>query len=376
MTSSSTPQIGGILAIDKPQLDMLLDQLHQNGFETLGPRVIDGALTYGPIGTVEDLPRGQSSIQAPGSFKMGGSGSDRYFDAIPGADSWKKYLFTPHQPLFETTRENGHITLAFPDVPAPLQAFIGVRGCELAAIQVQDRVFLGGPAKDADYNRRRTASFIVAVDCAFPAATCFCTSMETGPQVSSGFDLALTELDDKFLLRVGSTAGERIAANLEYDPATPAQLEAAETQVETAKACLQRQLRAEGLRDLLLANLTAARWDEVAQRCLNCTSCTLVCPTCFCWDVRDVTQLNGKHSERVRFWDSCCNPEHSYHAGGGSTRPDVKSRYRQWLTHKLGSWWDQFGVSGCVGCGRCITWCPAGIDITEEAAALRAEALA
>ena len=109
------------------------------------------------------------------------------------------------------------------------------------------------------------------------------------------------------------------------------------------------------------------------QRCLTCGNCTMVCPTCFCTTTEDVTDLTGDHAERWRHWDSCFDLDFSY-LHGGPCAPRARSRYRQWLTHKLGTWHDQFGSSGCVGCGRCIVWCPVGIDITEEAHALRAGA--
>jgi Fe-S-cluster-containing hydrogenase component 2 len=125
------------------------------------------------------------------------------------------------------------------------------------------------------------------------------------------------------------------------------------------------------IRNLLHRNQEHPRWDDVAERCLACTNCTLVCPTCFCSSVEDVTDLSFENAERIRRWDSCFNPEFaSVH--GGNFRPTIRGRYRQWLTHKFASWFDQFDVSGCVGCGRCITWCPVGIDVTEEITAILA----
>jgi formate hydrogenlyase subunit 6/NADH:ubiquinone oxidoreductase subunit I len=131
-----------------------------------------------------------------------------------------------------------------------------------------------------------------------------------------------------------------------------------------------RSLDTVGLKDLLYSSADSPVWDDVAQRCLACGNCTAVCPTCFCTTVEDVSDLTGDHVQRDRVWDSCFNADFSY-LHGGSVRESTRSRYRQWMTHKLGSWHDQFGMSGCVGCGRCVTWCPAAIDITEEAAALR-----
>ena len=132
----------------------------------------------------------------------------------------------------------------------------------------------------------------------------------------------------------------------------------------------QRSLDTHDIRDLLLGNLDHARWEEVGQRCLACANCTMVCPTCFCSTVQDVTDLTGDHVTRERFWESCFTAEHSY-MNCGTVHKSISSRYRQWLTHKLASWHDQFDTSGCTGCGRCITWCPVGIDLTEEVSAIR-----
>ena len=128
------------------------------------------------------------------------------------------------------------------------------------------------------------------------------------------------------------------------------------------------------IKELLYRNLEHPRWEDVARRCLSCTNCTLVCPTCFCTTVEDATDLSGGHAERRRRWDSCFSMDFSY-IHGGYIRPSVKARYRQWMTHKLATWIDQFGTSGCVGCGRCITWCPVGIDITAEVKAIRADGM-
>jgi formate hydrogenlyase subunit 6/NADH:ubiquinone oxidoreductase subunit I len=162
-------------------------------------------------------------------------------------------------------------------------------------------------------------------------------------------------------------------AGLNLQPASAFLLQAASKGLEDARKRMGRHVPDPGsLPELLLRNLDHPQWDDVAKRCLSCTNCTQVCPTCFCWDASDQPSLSGNHSKRVRTWDSCFNPDYSYIAGG-NTRPNTRARYRQWLTHKMASWKYQFDVLGCVGCGRCITWCPAGIDLTAEIAALRME---
>ncbi len=134
----------------------------------------------------------------------------------------------------------------------------------------------------------------------------------------------------------------------------------------------QRHLDTTDIHDLLLNNLEHPRWAEVAERCLSCANCTMVCPTCFCASVEEVSDLSGDNVRRERAWDSCFTMEHSY-TNTGTVRKTTASRYRQWLTHKLATWSDQFGTSGCVGCGRCVTWCPVAIDLTEEVAAIRGD---
>ncbi|MGB3904623.1 MAG: 4Fe-4S dicluster domain-containing protein, partial [Anaerolineae bacterium] len=243
------------------------------------------------------------------------------------------------------------------------------------AIHIQNRVFLESPHTDPVYKARRDHLFVVAVNCGQAGGTCFCVSMETGPEATFGFDLALTEvLEDEghyFLAEVGSERGAEVLAEVEHREATADEEQAAENVVAKAAAQMGRNMDTTDIKGLLYGNYEHPRWDEVANRCLTCGNCTLVCPTCFCTTVEDVTDLKGEQAERWRRWDSCFTMDFSY-IHGGSIRGTASARYRQWMTHKLGTWIDQFGTSGCVGCGRCITWCPVGIDITEEVRAIRA----
>jgi sulfhydrogenase subunit beta (sulfur reductase) len=196
--------------------------------------------------------------------------------------------------------------------------------------------------------------------------------MGTGPRADSGFDLALTEILDgghRFVLEIGSEAGRALLSEVPHTPASPTDVEVALRRSEEAAARIERRVDTDGLPARLAATLEHPQWDDVAERCLTCANCTMVCPTCFCSTVEDTTDLTGDHAERWRRWDSCFTLEHSY-VHGGPVRSSTRSRYRQWLTHKFGTWHDQFGVSGCTGCGRCIAWCPVGIDVTAELAAL------
>ncbi len=258
-----------------------------------------------------------------------------------------------------------------PEVRSVPLAIVGARPCEVAALGILDRVLSESAVPDPRYDARRRGAFVVAAECGTPASTCFCTSFGTGPGADGGFDLALSELDDvdghRFIVRVGTDRGADALSRVPTSRAKVADLESREQMLAVAEAAIRRKLP-DGVPALLGRNLEHPRWEEVAERCLSCGNCTLVCPTCFCSDVRDTTTLTGE-VRRERTWASCFDLDHSY-LHGGPVRASASSRYRQWLTHKLSTWWDQFGTSGCVGCGRCIAWCPVGIDITEEASAI------
>ncbi|QDU04225.1 Anaerobic sulfite reductase subunit A [Gimesia chilikensis] len=356
------------LALD--QFARLFDVLHSWGYEIIGPTIDQEAIVYDRLNSINDLPRGWTDIQEPGKYRLEERDDQALFGYNVGPQSWKKNLFPPFSTLSKATKSDWVWNFSEPEEPTPQYAFLGVRACELAAIGIQDKVFVGGPYVDPQYQRRRAAALVIAVNCTQAASTCFCTSMNTGPRCQQGFDLALTELPDGFLVEVGSEPGQKILQELETVEVSADQETQATAARQQAVDQIEREFDTTDIKDLLLSNLEHPQWDDVAERCLSCTNCTMVCPTCFCSSVEEVSDLAGEKVERQRVWDSCFNVEFSY-MNGGLVRNGVRSRYRQWLTHKLASWIDQFGTSGCVGCGRCITWCPVGIDLTAEVAAIR-----
>jgi ferredoxin len=369
-----------VTAVVEPSaLDDLIGALRRRGFRVLGPTVRDGAIVYDELESAAELPVGWTDRQEAGTYRIERREDDARFGYAVGPHSWKQFLFPARLRLWRARMNdvaNGGepVVEEEPLDETPL-AFIGVRACELNAIAIQDKVFTGGKFVDRDYAARRRGIFVVAVNCGEPAGTCFCVSMDSGPRVEQGYDLALTEVLDgehRFLVEAGSPAGEEVLAELSSRPAEEADRTAATAVTDSAAERMGRSMESFGLRELLADNIEHPRWDEVAERCLTCGNCTMVCPTCFCSSVEDTTDLTGQETERTRVWDTCFSLDYSY-IHGGSVRTSARSRYRQWLTHKLGTWHDQFDTSGCVGCGRCITWCPVGIDITEEVAALRGE---
>jgi ferredoxin len=374
MTASSL-KVGAQVIVAAGDFQRLLDALAGRGYQVMGPTLKDGRLVYGEIGQVTDFPAGWTAIQEGGAFRLKKRPDQAWFGFAVGQQSWKQFLLPPLQTLWQAHREGSGWRVVPQAAAVPKFAFIGVRSCELQAMAVQDRVFLQGAHVDPTYQARREQAFIVAVNCAHQdRGTCFCASLGTGPRVTAGFDLVLTEVlrgdDHFFVVEPGTRRGAEVIQAAPRRTAAPEEIEAANRLIAAIAGNMGRVLDPTGIKESLYANYEHPRWDEVAARCLNCGNCTMVCPTCFCHTLEDSMDLTGAAAERRRCLDSCFTVDFSY-LHGGSIRTSPKSRYRQWLTHKLAAWIDQFGCSGCVGCGRCITWCPVGIDITEEVRALR-----
>jgi ferredoxin len=353
-------------ALDRAGLDQLVEVLIADGYCVIGPTVRDGAIVLAELDSGAQLPAGWGVDVAPGRYRLQRRSDAAVFAHSAGPQSWKQFLHPPRQRLF-TDDGDGFEPVAH---DPPRYAFLGVRGCDLAAIATLGTVLRGTDG----FARRRDGLFVVAVGCTEPGGVCFCASMGTGPAPGPGYDLSLTERIDgtghRFLVDVGSVAGAALLDRVAHHRATAAEVNDARNAVAAAADRMGRQMPSCDLRALLRDNRESPHWDVVAERCLTCGNCTMVCPTCFCTTVEDVTDLTGEHAERAERWASCFELDFSY-LHGGSVRVSGASRYRQWMTHKLSTWYDQFGGSGCVGCGRCIAWCPVGIDITEEAAALQ-----
>lgn len=361
----------GVRVLLRRDFQLLLDALINRGHRIVGPTIRDAAIVYDEIHAASDLPEGWTDRQDGGTYRLDRRTDAALFGYTVGPHSWKKFLFPPRTRLWQADRHPHRFTLRPEPIDAAPYAFLGVRSCELHAIAIQDRVFMD---TDPLYRAHRERAFLIAVNCGQAGGTCFCASMKTGPRAESGFDLALTEILDPdrhaFTVEAGSKQGRDLVAMLPTEEARAADLQASAQCTERAVRQMGRSMDVTGVPELLARHADHPRWEEVASRCLSCANCTMACPTCFCSTVEDTTDLTGDHAERWRSWDSCFTMDFSY-LHGGSVRTSTKGRYRQWLTHKLSTWHDQFGTSGCVGCGRCITWCPVAIDLTQEVAAIR-----
>ncbi|MBI3944884.1 MAG: 4Fe-4S dicluster domain-containing protein [Armatimonadetes bacterium] len=371
---------GGIpYYLPRSGLDTLVSTLSEEGYTVLGPRVMDGVISFQPLTSAADLPRGVRDEQGGGSYRLVDGDPELCFQYVVGPDGPKRYTLPPVLQLFSVRPEPDYYAMEHGPPSPPKLAFLGIRPCEVAALAVQDRVFAaretGGFRCEADsyYQQTRDSALVIAVNCTHPGSSCFCASMGTGPVARQGYDVALTELRGGFVVQCGSPRGTTLFERLPVREPSSAELELAELRLEQAAARMGRRLEAEGLPEALERAVEHPHWDEVAKRCLGCGNCTMVCPTCFCSTVSDATELTSKVTTRTRDWESCYTHQFSY-TTAGPVRHSIRARHRHWVTHKLSGFVAQFGTSGCVGCGRCITWCPAAIDITEEAAAIRGDA--
>ncbi len=362
------------------ELQRLIELLGERGYTVVAPTLLDGVIGLRPVESVGEIAQGVRDRQDGGTYRLEEGDEELMFEYVVGPDSPKRYFFPPSMRLCQfVVKKDGFELVAGPP-QVPRLAFLGVRACELAAIRIQDRVFGQDDPRafrcesEPYYAQARREALFIAVNCTRPGGTCFCSSWGTGPQAREGFDLALTELRDGFVTDVGSEAGAELLSTLKTRAPSQAEVELAELKMELASRSMGRSLEVHGVKELLETTYEAAEWDRVAERCTACGNCTMVCPTCFCSTVTDATELADRRVSRNRQWESCFTDAFSYTTSGPG-RETVRGRYRHWLRHKLCTWWDQFGTSGCVGCGRCITWCPVGIDLTQEVERLRAENL-
>ncbi len=352
--------------LPRSSLSQLYDTLSNKGYRVVGPKVDLGAITYTELGSFDELPVGVQEKQAPGSYQLSHTGGVRNFSWANGHSAIKPYVYASTETLWQVSETDNGFVFKPGEPNAPLTAIIGVRACDIAALRIQDQHFLHNTYRDEYYAERREKLFLVGVNCSHCADTCFCESTGDGPEILDGYDLLLDELEEGFLIRAGSDEGTTIVNTLATTEASSLQLDEAERQIKSVAASQSTKLLHEDLHAKLLTQLDNPIWDEIAERCLSCGNCTAVCPTCFCHREVEKPELDGKSSSHYREWDSCFNQDHSYIVGE-VVRENTKLRYRQWMTHKLATWVEQYDRIGCVGCGRCTTWCPAQIDFVREA---------
>ena len=350
--------------LPRADLGLLYQALIDEGYQVVGPQQQDGAIIFDYLDDVRDLPWGAQEKVAPGSYQLVQSDEQRCFSWNTGPQAFKPFLFKPTQLLWTGQETSTGVTFKPVEPNAKPLAFLGVRSCDISALYLQDKHFMHGVYADTWYTEQRNQLCIIAVNCSQSAQTCFCVSTGDGPEASFGFDLLLDEVDDGYLILPKGEKGNRVLARLAVQDATTIQLDQAKEQLQTASIQSRKMPEAETLKRLI-RHLNDKQWLQIAERCLACGNCTSVCPTCFCSKQESSQELSTNEYQQVRYWDSCFSEQHS-HIAGKTIRGKISQRYRQWMLHKLVTWQDQYQRSGCVGCGRCISWCPVAIDLVEE----------
>ncbi len=334
-------------------LEILFKELQHLNYVVVGYKVVDNVLRLTKLDSFKELARDVEDVQNPGKYSLIPGSFYRH-----GPDSPKIYLYPPEHLLFTVSPE---WKVELPTTPEDYIAFFGIKPCDLASIKVLDRVLLD---VDEYYRTLRKRLVVIVENCTQPGNTCFCATMGTGPRAMNGFDIAFTRLGDKLVIEAGSEFGLKLLNLLELEPIDDTTYRDFESTIRRATDKAKAGFELENLPELLELNIESKVYKEITERCLGCSNCNMVCPTCFCFDVLDIPELNGS-AKRVRVWDGCLNFVYAQVAGGHFRR-DLWARYRHFILHKFTYWIKQFGTYGCVGCGRCITWCPTGIDIRES----------
>lgn len=343
------------------KLDFFIGMI-ANEFRLIGPTVKNQQIIYDDLTHAAQLPWGYVDEQHAGRYHLEKKEQNTVFGWVNGAQGIKPSLFKSTESLWKVERDNNGKLVFKPSLPKQeTLAFFGIRPCDLRALLIQDRVFLSEKYTDDHYAAYRKNNFIVVANCTRSSNNCFCVAMQGYPKADSHFDVALTEMEAGFLFEIGSEKAAAYCKQLELPNASPEQIQHATQKIDAAAKAQTKKIDAINDPKKLMQRLDHPYWDTVAKQCVSCGNCTQVCPTCFCHDEVEKPSLDGNTNEHSREWGSCFTQGHSY-IHGKTIRPDIKSRYKQWLTHKFSTWHDQFGTSGCVGCGRCISWCPTGID--------------
>lgn len=331
--------------IKKEQFFPWLEALHQE-FRLIGPVEENGFYTFAEIQSVKDLAL-------------------NYDNTMLGP---RKFIYHPEEKIcaFRQTPEGfaiEHLGKASP------QILVGVHSCDLHAILVLDKVFLKKGFQDRNYRMWREATVIMGIHCTGICPHCFCASMGTGPlfEPKEVYDFLLTDFGDRYLIELLGERAEKFISSLKLQRAKESDFKKKQEIGRKVENQFKKKIDTTHLVDIILRNQNHPVWKRTAEeRCLGCTNCTMVCPTCFCYNQKDEIGFDLIHYERKRYWDSC-QELHFAQVHGGNFRFTRMARLRQFVTHKLATWVEQFGCFGCIGCGRCMTWCPTRIDLTEIA---------
>ena len=282
----------------------------------------------------------------------------------------KKYFFKPRDKMFNFSVEKGYEASA--DEPDKKYVFLGIHPCEIHGLKILDLVF-GGRYVDSRYFARRGRAALIGLDC-IPDEFCFCRSTGTD-YVDDGFDLFLSDIEDSYLVRVGTSRGDdmvQAAEGLFREVEKPDREKYKKKSLQRNQS-FQAEIQLQDLPEIMDLEYESPIWQELGEKCLSCGTCSMVCPTCYCYAVFDELNLDAAGGQRIRRWDSCLFQDYALVAGGHNFRAQRSSRVKNRYFHKQRGFVSQYGRSSCVGCGRCKEYCPAGIDIIEVVNKLRSK---
>ncbi len=275
-------------------------------------------------------------------------------------------IVPPKNVVFPQTETLFKYMLGKPDMEVPAgveeMAVVGLRPCDAKAMAIVDSLF-AWDVDDDYYQDRREKTTLIGLACNEPGINCFCPSVGGGPASTEGLDVLMSDLGDKYLLRGITEKGEKalaVAGDLLQDAADEDQA-AAESAATAAGDKIRRSIETAGIPEGIQGLWENELWKRVSDACLGCGTCTLLCPTCHCFDIQD--EVEGFQGRRCRMWDSCMFEEYTLHTSGHNTRPTRRERTRNRINHKYSYYVEKFGKIACVGCGRCTENCPVNIDI-------------
>ena len=282
----------------------------------------------------------------------------------------KKYFFKPVDVMFNFSAEDGY--------EAPVEeadrkhVIFGAHPCDIHGLKILDVVF-GGRYMDGYYFARRNNAIIIGIDC-IPDDLCFCRSTGTD-FVDTGFDLFLSDIDDSYLVRVGTSLGDDIikAGDSLFLEVEKKDREEYKRKSIQRRESFETEIQLQDLPEIMDLEYESQIWQEVGEKCLSCGTCSMVCPTCYCYAVFDELNLDVSSGQRKRRWDSCLFKDYALVAGGHNFRAQRSSRVKNRYFHKQRGFVSQYGRPSCVGCGRCKAYCPAGVDIVEVIGKLKGE---